>query len=51
MKEFNSHSTGLGHQHGCRFIVLEHQYDLRDVMWKHSIVDSTFVLSLEKEGP
>ena len=24
-KEFNSHRTGLGHKHGRRFIVLEHQ--------------------------
>ena len=31
-KEFNSHRNGLVHQHGRRFIVLEHQYDLRDVM-------------------
>ena len=23
-KEFNSHRTGLGHKHGCRFIVLGH---------------------------
>ena len=37
-KEFNSHRIGLGHQHGCRFIVLGHQYGRRDVMWKHSIV-------------
>ena len=37
-KEFNSHRTGLGHQHGRRFIVLGHQYGRRDVMWKHSIV-------------
>ena len=29
--------TGLGHQQGCRFIVLGHQYGRRDVMWKHSI--------------
>ena len=36
-KEFNSHRIGLGHQHGCRFIVLGHQYGRRDVMWKHSI--------------
>ena len=36
-KEFNSHRTGLGHQHGRRFIVLEQQYGRRDVMWKHSI--------------
>ena len=36
-KEFNSHRTGLGHQHGRRFIVLGHQYGRRDVMWKHSI--------------
>ena len=35
--EFNSQRTGLGHQHGRRFIVLGHQYGRRDVMWKHSI--------------
>ena len=39
-KEFNSHRTGLGHQHGRRFIVLEHQYGRRDVMRKHSNNDS-----------
>ena len=37
-KEFNSHRTGLEHQHGRRFIVLGHQYGRRDVMCKHSIV-------------
>ena len=31
-KEFNSHRTGLGHQHGRRFIVLGHQYGRCDVM-------------------
>ena len=31
-KEFNSRGTGLGHQHGRRFIVLGHQYGRRDVM-------------------
>ena len=31
-KEFNSQRIGLEHQHGRRFIVLEHQYDGRDVM-------------------
>ena len=31
-KEFKSHRTGLGHQHGRRFIVLEHQDGRRDVM-------------------
>ena len=31
-KEFNSNRTGLGHQHGRRFIVLGHQYGRRDVM-------------------
>ena len=36
-KQLNSHRTGLGHQHGRRFIVLGHQYGRRDVMWKHSI--------------
>ena len=35
--EFNFQRTGLGHQHGRRFIVLGHQYGRRDVMWKHSI--------------
>ena len=39
-KEFNSHRIGLGHQHGGCFIVLEHQYGRRDVMWKHSIGSS-----------
>ena len=36
-KEFNSHRTGLKHQHGRRFIVLELQNGRRDVMWKRSI--------------
>ena len=36
-KEFNSQRTGLGHQHGHRFIVLGHQYGRRDVMRKRSI--------------
>ena len=31
-KKFNSHRTGLGHQHGRRFIVLGHQYGRHDVM-------------------
>ena len=31
-KEFKSHRTGLGHQHGRCFIVLGHQYGRRDVM-------------------
>ena len=35
-KEFNSHGTGLRHQHGRRFIVLGQQDGRRDVMWKHS---------------
>ena len=42
-KEFNSHGTGLGHQHGRRFIVLGHQYGHRDVMWKHSCLISNRV--------
>ena len=37
-KEFNSHRTGLGRQHGRRFIVLGHQYGRCDIMWKHSII-------------
>jgi len=31
-KEFNSHRTGLEHQRGRRFIVLEHQYGGRGSM-------------------
>ena len=41
-KEFNSQRTGLGHQHGRRFIVWGHQYGRRDVMWKHSILACHF---------
>ena len=37
-KEFNSNRIGLGHQHGCHFIVLRHQYGSHDIMWKHSIL-------------
>ena len=37
-KEFNSHRIGLEHQHGCRFIVLGHQYGSLNIMWKHSIL-------------
>ena len=36
-EEFKSHRISLVDQHGCRFIVLEHQYGCRDVMWKRSI--------------
>ena len=32
----NFHRTGLGHQHGRRFIVLGHQNGRRDVVWKRS---------------
>ena len=45
-KEFNSHRTGLGHQHGHRFIVLEHQYGRCHVMWKHSIDWGIYLFSL-----
>ena len=40
-KRVNSHMTGLGHQHGRRFIFLGQQYGRRDVMWKHSLRTST----------
>ena len=36
-KEFNSHRIGLEHQQGRRVFLLEHQYGLRDVMWKRCI--------------
>ena len=38
-EEINSHRIDLEHQHGCRFIVLGHQYGRREVMWKRSIPD------------
>ena len=40
-KEFNSHRIVLVRQHGHGFIVLEHQYGRRDVMWK-SFVDFAY---------
>ena len=36
-KEFNSQRIFWVHQHGRRFIVLEHQYGRRELMWKRSI--------------
>ena len=36
-REFNPPGISLVHQHGRRFIVLEHQNGRRDVMWKCSI--------------
>ena len=36
-KEFNSLRICSVHQHGRRFIVLEHQYGRRDVKWKRPI--------------
>ena len=36
-KKFNSHGTGLKHQHGRRFIVLEHQYSRPDVMCENAL--------------
>ena len=45
-KEFNYHRTGLEHKHCRSFIVLEHHYGRRDVMWKRSIL-SVFNLVLD----
>ena len=45
-KEFNSQGTGLGHQHGRRFIVLGHQYGCRDVMWKHYMLQAKIKIRL-----
>ena len=36
-KEFNSDRVVLVHQHGRRFIALEHQYGGGDVIWKRSL--------------
>ena len=35
--EFNSYRICFEHQHGRCFIVLEHNYGHRDVVWKSSI--------------
>ena len=37
-KDFNSQRIFFVHQHGRRFIVLQHQYGRCDVMWKRSIL-------------
>ena len=37
-KEFNSQRIFFVHQHGRRFIVLQHQYGRREIMWKRSIL-------------
>ena len=50
-KELNSHRTGLGHQHGRRFIVLGHPYGCRDVTWKHSIRTLTRLAQLVCNSP
>ena len=42
-KEFNSQRFSLGHQHGHCFIVLGHQHGHRDVMWKHSIHETSTI--------
>ena len=36
-KGFNSHRAGLEHQHGRRFIVLEHQHSCHDINCKPAI--------------
>ena len=36
-KRVASQRIFLVHQHGRHFMVLEHQYDRRDVMWKRSV--------------
>ena len=46
-KEFNPQRIFLVHQHGSRFIVLEHQYGRRDVMWKSSITNRAVALAWE----
>ena len=40
-RTFNTHGTGLEHQHSRRFIGLEYRYGCRDVMWKLCTVNFT----------
>ena len=42
-KGFDSQRIFQVHHHGRRFIVLEHQYGSRDVMWKRSIAFLMFI--------
>ena len=42
-KGFDSQRIFQVHHHGRRFIVLEHQYGRRDVMWKRSIAFLMFI--------
>ena len=46
--EFNSHGIGLKHQHGLSFIVLEHQYGLRDALWKRSVLTTSHLKALRR---
>ena len=46
MKRIQLPQDVLVHQHGCRFIVLEHQYGRRDVMWKRSILLRSFAANV-----
>ena len=39
--ESNCRRTGLVHQYGRCFFVLEHQYGRRDVTWKRSVTKKT----------
>ena len=50
-KEFNSHRTGLGHQHGRRFIVLGHQYGRRDVISFSCIIYVNMIIFSILFGP
>ena len=50
IKEFNPHGICLGHQHGYRFIVLEHQYGRHDVMSKKALCNMRKPVSFWREN-
>ena len=50
IKEFNPHGIFLGHQHGYRFIVLEHQYGRHDVMSKKALCNMRKPVSFWREN-
>ena len=50
IKEFNPYRICLGHQHGHRSIVLEHQYGRHDVMWKQALCNMRKPASFWREN-
>ena len=48
-KEINSERIGFEHQHGCRFVVLEHQYGRRDERHVKTLYKKVYHCKLSKK--